>query len=754
MFKSFAGIRSWSKNSIMLLAVLLTLGGTALAQDPSGRAGRLNFIVGSVSFRPAGLDDWGPAVVNDTVTTGDRLWTDSGSRAELHVGSTALRVGSQTDLNFLNVSDQTTQVAITQGSLCVHIHHLDSGDVFEVDTPNAALSLSRTGSYRIDVGPDGNQCKVMIHSGEVEVTAEGSAFPVKPNQVGVIYGTDNVNYDITGMPAADEWDQWCASRERREAAIAEQHYVSAEMTGYEDLAGYGSWSTGTDGAYWVPSHLEGDWAPYQYGRWTWVGSYGWTWVDASPWGFAPFHYGRWAFVGGGWGWYPGTFIARPYFAPALVAFVGFGGGIGWFPLGPHEAYFPGYYHSDAYFRSVNITHVNVTNIHVTNFSSVNYVNRRVPGAVGGMSQKDFGSGRAFAGAHDAGGHFASAAVTGMHAPVTPGKQSFFGQHSGRVGAPPKGALGRSFVAKSTPPGAPVPFSKQQADLKAHPGQPLHQQSLAGGSPPSTFKSAAVSSGGGGLHPARTGIASAHSLSGGPSTSGLAKTGGPSTGTGKGATGSGGGSKGGSATGGSGSSSGPKTSTGASAGGPKTGGTGAGTRKSTVGGSSAGRSTTGGPKKGTATGSSGGSSLGTGSKTRTAHTRTGGTGGGGSTGVGGGSTSGGGHSTGTGAHARTATRHSTTGGGTGSSGTGGTHSTGAGARKHASTGGGGAGKGAGAGTGTGKGSSTASTSHARTTTGGATHPTGGGGAAHTGGGGTSHPAGGGATKPPASGHKKS
>ena len=64
------------------------------------------------------------------------------------------------------------------------------------------------------------------------------------------------------------------------------------------------------------------WAPYRYGRWTYAGSWGWTWVDDAPWGYAPSHYGRWAWIGSRWGWCPGTYVARPVWAPALVGWYG------------------------------------------------------------------------------------------------------------------------------------------------------------------------------------------------------------------------------------------------------------------------------------------------------------------------------------------------------------------------------------------------------------------------------------------------
>ena len=55
-------------------------------QDPPGRVARLNYSQGSVSFRPAGEDDWVTAVPNRPMVTGDDLWADDNSRAEVHIG--------------------------------------------------------------------------------------------------------------------------------------------------------------------------------------------------------------------------------------------------------------------------------------------------------------------------------------------------------------------------------------------------------------------------------------------------------------------------------------------------------------------------------------------------------------------------------------------------------------------------------------------------------------------------------------------
>ena len=87
------------------------------SQDPPGRVARLDFSRGSISFRPAGEDDWVTAVPNRPMVTGDDLWSDEDSRAEVHVGSSAIRLGAKTGITFLALDDNTTQIRLAQGSL-------------------------------------------------------------------------------------------------------------------------------------------------------------------------------------------------------------------------------------------------------------------------------------------------------------------------------------------------------------------------------------------------------------------------------------------------------------------------------------------------------------------------------------------------------------------------------------------------------------------------------------------------------------
>src|SRR5471030_89339 len=71
--------------------------------DPPSRVARLGYMQGSISFQPAGESEWVEAAQNRHLTTGDKLWADKDSRAELQLGSAVMNVNSNTGFSFLNL---------------------------------------------------------------------------------------------------------------------------------------------------------------------------------------------------------------------------------------------------------------------------------------------------------------------------------------------------------------------------------------------------------------------------------------------------------------------------------------------------------------------------------------------------------------------------------------------------------------------------------------------------------------------------
>jgi hypothetical protein len=455
--------------------------------DPPGRVARLDYSDGSVSFQPGGEGDWVEAVHNRPLTTGDNLWADKDSRAELQVGSSSLRVDSETSVTILQLDDHVTQLRLSQGSVIVRVRHLDDDDNFEIDTPNSAFKILSTGEYRVDVNADGSETDTTVWRGRAEVTGGGASFDVVADQRAVFTGTDQLNHDINQIPAPDDFDNWAFERDHREDHSESANYISPEITGSEDLDDNGSWHYVADyGQVWTPTAVAPGWAPYRFGHWVFVAPWGWTWVEDEPWGFAPFHYGRWAFVGAGWCWVPGPVVVRPVYAPALVAFVGgggvavgFGAGVAWFPLAPREVFVPWYRTSPGYVNNVNITNtrVNVTNvtnvyntttINNTTINNVHYANQHVPNAVTAVSHDTFVNARPVA------NNIAKVdpkelenAPVARSMPVQPVKQSVLGAGRPAAAKPPASAVNRQVVAtrQPTPPSSSLAQRRSPVNVR-------------------------------------------------------------------------------------------------------------------------------------------------------------------------------------------------------------------------------------------------------------------------------------------------
>src|SRR6266853_1797652 len=462
--------------------------------DPPSRVARLGYMEGSVSFDPAGEQDWVEATPNRPMTTGDKIWADKGSRAELQLGSASIRLSENTGMSFLNLDDRTVQVQLTSGTVNVRVRRLSRDDVFEIDTPNQAFSVYQPGSYRLEASEDGSYTVISVREGQGESTGNGETFTMHAGQRGTFSGTDRLNAEVDNIGQQDQFDNWAYQRDHRYEGSRSARYLSPDVVGYEDLDDNGDWRDDSNyGHVWYPNHVDAGWAPYHEGHWAWVAPWGWTWVDDAPWGYAPFHYGRWVSVSGRWGWVAGPVDVQPVYAPALVAFIGgggvaFGGNIAWFPLGPREVFVPSYHVSQAYVTRVNISNTTVNTTTVTNvynttiinksttITNVTYANRNVQGAVTVVPQRAFASAQPVArAAVKVDARQIAAAPLSARVAVAPTRESVLGVKAAtanHVTAPPQAVMNRPVIAKTTPPPPPVPFAKQQQALAAHPGEPL------------------------------------------------------------------------------------------------------------------------------------------------------------------------------------------------------------------------------------------------------------------------------------------
>ena len=394
MFTPSHPMSPWRRLGKALAAALIGAGtlfaaSAALAEAP-GRVGRVAETEGTVWMADEQRGEWAHAQRNAPVTERDRVSVSPGSRAVIQIGSATLRLDGDTELEVLELDDRHVRLQLHGGSAALQLPMQDSAREFEVVTAEGRFMPRQRGHYRVDRRAGTSMATVW--DGSLRFESEDSELDVREGQRVDFWSERGRTHYATATIDRDDFTDWVVASERKYGQLA-RRYVSPEMTGAYDLDHHGSWDTHPQyGAVWYPRSVAADWAPYRYGRWTYVSPWGWTWVDDAPWGFAPFHYGRWVNWRGRWCWTPGGYVARPVYAPALVAWFGgpnvsvsvnLGGGaphVGWVALSPFEVYAPWY--------AVSHTHLTYINVNpwrhmhgYHNHRHVDYANRHVHGAV-------------------------------------------------------------------------------------------------------------------------------------------------------------------------------------------------------------------------------------------------------------------------------------------------------------------------------------------------------------------------------------
>jgi hypothetical protein len=472
-----------------LTALGLLLGTAPLAADdvppdePAGDIGRtppqLGFLDGSVSFWRPGADTWVPAQINTPLAPGDQLYSGVGANLELQIGARAfVRAGTETQLGIENQDLGYLQFKLTAGHVSIDLRSLSGSHSIEVDTPNAAFSIDRTGYYRVDV--DQSKTTFVSRRGgrATMIPAGGNAVAIAPSEEVVIEGADVPRLGTYAAPEPDDWDRWNYTRTDSLIESVSARYLSPSVYGADALDQYGAWRVMEEyGPVWFPSGVPPGWSPYSTGRWMWDPYYGWTWVDTAPWGWAPYHYGRWVHTRGFWGWAPGPVVVTPVYAPALVAFfsgshwgLSIGGGVpavSWVPLGWGEPCIPWWGRAGFVGRPwwggwggphvINNVVVNKTT--VVDITHITYVNTRVRDGVVAVRRDRFGHG-----VPDGHVRLRDADVRGLEPvrgplPVRPVAGSLV-PTAGRASQPPEAFLNRRVVA-TRPPHNPTADLRQQ-----------------------------------------------------------------------------------------------------------------------------------------------------------------------------------------------------------------------------------------------------------------------------------------------------
>jgi hypothetical protein len=353
-----------------LLFSLLLGSGVAAAQDDafetygddyrSGDYGRVRDAAQGLTILRAqwnqqqGVVDEG--FVNSPVFPGDEITTGDEQRVEVELaGGTLVWVDGRTELNFLALPDPYADVAdhavlqLSAGRIRLATSLRDDEEL-RVDTPAASVYPLGDADLRIEVGRDG-WTRVYSRRGVVEVVGDGASVLVRGGtRTDVEPGALPYEPEPFNTFSADGFDRYVERREdvyRYREGYAGGPDVYRELPDeiqpyYRELSAHGAWVYVDEYGYvWQPAGVAADWRPYYNGYWGY-GPNGYFWVSHEPWGWAPYHYGRWSWVGGyGWCWSPGR-----VFAGAWVSWSWGSVYVGWSPLDywGYPAYRSAWYH--------------------------------------------------------------------------------------------------------------------------------------------------------------------------------------------------------------------------------------------------------------------------------------------------------------------------------------------------------------------------------------------------------------------------
>lgn len=461
-----------------VLAVGLFFSCFLLAADddnPEQGVARVSLVNGDVSIRRGDDGDWVSAAVNAPLVVYDHVLSGAGSRAEVQFDwANMLRLSSDTEVRISELESGRYQAQVSRGTVTLRVLRQSDASM-EVDTPNISLRPVSQGTYRITVLDDG-ESEVTVRSGEAEAFTPRGVERVRSGRTMLVRGSaSDPEYQVASAIAYDDWDRWNEERDRRLEQGRSYQYVSREIYGADDLDSYGRWiNVPPYGWVWSPNDVGPGWAPYRDGRWSWLDWYGWTWVSYEPWGWAPFHYGRWFWGGGaGWCWFPGPVGYHHYWRPALVAFFGFGhgvgfgfGNVGWVPLAPYEPYYP-WYGRGWYGGFRNRTYID-NSVHIVNNTNITniYRNARVANGVTAIGTGEFvrgQGGRAIEINHP---EIQRAALMRGGMPVTPVSESLrVSDRPVRTANLPRSESARFYTPRPAPAVQRVPFEMQRQGME-------------------------------------------------------------------------------------------------------------------------------------------------------------------------------------------------------------------------------------------------------------------------------------------------
>jgi len=205
--------------SMALLIVALAAPALAQMMPPQRRApervAQIGYISGELSVAPQATNQWTTARVGQQLPAAQYVWTGKDSRAEFSLGYGFMRMNSEASLTLVALNRSAVQIGVNQGEVSLTILHLFPGEIYEIDTPNATLTATKAGVYRVEVHPNEDQTIVTARKGAIVATGRGTAVTIDSGKQMRFSGGNSLQHTAEKAPPRDGFEDWASVRDQR-----------------------------------------------------------------------------------------------------------------------------------------------------------------------------------------------------------------------------------------------------------------------------------------------------------------------------------------------------------------------------------------------------------------------------------------------------------------------------------------------------------------------------------------------------------
>lgn len=182
---------------------------------PPQRAAVLQYLSGEVSVAPSATNDWKAAQLNQPLKASEYVWTATNSRAEINVGGAFLRMNSEASLTLDALSPSNMQATVNQGEVELTVFSMAPGQIYEIDTPNATLTVSKTGVYSVEVRPAEEKTLVTVRKGSLAATGSGPSVKINSGEQLTFLGGTSLQHTAEKAPPPNGFEDWASVRDKR-----------------------------------------------------------------------------------------------------------------------------------------------------------------------------------------------------------------------------------------------------------------------------------------------------------------------------------------------------------------------------------------------------------------------------------------------------------------------------------------------------------------------------------------------------------